>query len=92
MALFLLVTQRTPTSTGLLDRLPVLYPDHKAIAPNAWLIHTEGTSRDISEHLFPRDDKPQIKSHVVVLVNGYFGWNERTLWEWMSAATKAKEG
>jgi hypothetical protein len=87
MALYLLVTEHPMerTQTQSLTRLATLYPDHKAVADNAWIIQTSQTSKEISETLFPRIDKTHVRSHVIVLINGYYGWHNPQLWEWMAS-------
>lgn len=86
MALYLLVTEHplARTLTQSLMRLTTLYPDNKPVADNAWIIRSSQTSKEISQALFPRGDRTQVRSHVVVLIAGYYGWHDPELWEWIA--------
>jgi hypothetical protein len=83
MVLYLLVTQQSIEGTKALLRLPSLYPDHRAVAENAWVIRSEQTSQEISDALFPRGDETEVKSHIIVGISAFWGWHDRGLWEWM---------
>lgn len=51
---------------------------------SVWFLKTELLSKDISEKLFPREPTTP-PSHIVGRLDAYWGWDEKALWEWLSA-------
>lgn len=52
----------------------------------AWIIKTgELTTKDASARLFGADISAVTMTHVIVRFDSYWGFNDRDLWEWLSA-------
>ena len=85
MALHALIAKRSLRGTQELDRLARLYPEFKEVIENVWLIRSNQTSKQISEALFPRTESGT-RTHMVLRVSAWWGWNDPEVWEWMSAS------
>jgi hypothetical protein len=86
MSLFIVVTSVPLRGTEELGRLLAEYPENRQLADNAWLIRSNQTTKQISHALFPRDENgATAKGHVVLRTDAWSGWNDRDLWEWLSA-------
>jgi hypothetical protein len=60
MSLYALITETELTDVAALERLENLYQDKRKVAPNAWVINTKtGTTKDISESIFPRPQRTE---------------------------------
>jgi hypothetical protein len=95
MPLYTLITEKEITDQAALDRLQNLYEDNKKVAANAWVINAKvGTTKDISEAIFPRQsgtgdqDLPAVK-HVLFKIESWWGFHDRTFWEWLDSSRKA---
>ena len=55
------------------------------IGSESWALQSTKSSREISEQLFPRDDTktPPTEGHVVLRCDAYWGFHNRTLWEFL---------
>ena len=94
MALYALITAEEVTDADVLGRLETLYQNNRKIAPNAWIIlaHKQ-TTKDIGEALFPTT-KTETGSligvrYVLFRVETWWGFHDRTLWEWLDESKKA---
>lgn len=83
MALYVLVADASVKNTQSLTRLPSLYPDHRVLADNVWIVRSTQNTHEISDALFPREENKEIRHHVIFRVDAWWGWNDRAFWEWL---------
>jgi len=91
MAIYVVVVDSAELAAPNLARLEELYPNHKKLAPNVWALKTNELTKKISEDIFllgedgkPLPGAPPVTRHVVVRIDAYWGFHDRTLWEWLS--------
>ena len=66
------------------DKLTACYKVVYSINPHTWAIHTSDSTRQISEALFsPPSETYLPPSHSVYRIDAWWGYETRTLWEWM---------
>lgn len=72
-------------SADLQQNIERSYPKNYRINPTTWLLSTEGVTADISKSLGITDGN--VGSAVVFRTDGYYGWNDKSLWEWLDTAS-----
>jgi hypothetical protein len=97
MPLYALITAEPLTDAAALERLKS-FENKRQFAPNVWVIAVKNgqTTKDISEAILPRattagtgdlDLKPI--RHAVFRIDSWWGFHDRSLWEWLDSAKKA---
>lgn len=89
--MFLLVTQANPTPDDAVTRLKEAFPDHHQVADNSWAIRISGneTSKEVAYKVYPPNDKGRGPRMLVVRFDGYGGYHQPSMWEWLSADTSS---
>ena len=66
-------------------RLKGVGAEYHHVGPQSWALRSEKSSQEISEELFPRnkDQDPATLRHIIVRLDAYWGYHERSLWEFL---------
>lgn len=70
-----------------LARLVQRYPDRFKVSASVVLVRSKDLSRDVAMAVFDFDEKrtPNCR-HIVTQIGAWWGFNDRSLWEWLSRA------
>lgn len=81
MTIFAVLTE--PDNALIVDRLSRLFPSAYRISPGQHLISKAGiTSAQLAEEI---GTKGEYGNFVVFAVESYWGWHQKSLWEWVKA-------
>ena len=61
--------------------------DHYQLSDKNWLVSGLGTTKEISDRLGV--SKGEAGKVVILAVNGYFGWHQASVWEWLKVKSEA---
>ena len=80
MALFVVLTDSE--NSALQSEIAKKFPnDHKHLASNHWVVSSDKTARELSDHLGISDGKKG--SAIVFGLSSYYGRYSNDLWEWI---------
>lgn len=84
MAMYLVITAATPFPEDGLALLQEKFPDNHKVVENAWVVRsTLTTSSEVARSIFPPSKEGRGPRALVVRFDGYGGYHEPSLWEWL---------
>ena len=67
--------------------------DRIALGDSQWLVRSDySTTMFVWERLVTEADAPATPSGIVLAVNGYYGYREASIWEWLTAKRRVDNG
>ena len=67
--------------------------DRIALGDSQWLVRSDdSTTMFVWERLVTEADAPATPSGIVLAVNGYYGYREASIWEWLAAKRRVDNG
>lgn len=92
MALFVVLSPLASTHGQIEASITRAFPGASfKFGDGMWAVAAKGISKDISDRMFGTVTPPGTPQFVVFAINGYYGFAQNPLWEWLAASERIGE-